>query len=116
MNEGYILIGGVVVLAFTLGWYLCYKINFTENKNSERTPLFTKAKIHNDHLAPSYYGYEGGFDSTTKCVSCERIGLYEYQHPTNPCSRCGGVVNVIGSAKWMNNNGLKMWVKPNYNK
>jgi len=58
-------------------------------------------------IEPRYYGYGGGFASTTKCIDCGRTALREDQHTSNPCHECGGKVIDDGAAKW---NGSK-WIK-----
>lgn len=55
--------------------------NFLRSKKVE--------EIDTNHIKPKYYGYKGGFDNVTICTSCGRVGLYEDQHPADPCVKCG---------------------------
>jgi len=46
------------------------------------------------HKSPVFYTYfeHLGFASITICKECKRIALYEDQHPSYPCTNCGGKV------------------------
>ena len=67
-----------------------------------------RPKRNKDHLAPKYYGYNGGFSSIVTCKDCGLTGLYEDFHPVDPCYRCGSEHKTSGVGRW---NGV-MWEKP----
>lgn len=69
---------------------------------------------HKDHMRPHYYGYDGGYVAITKCLNCGLTSWSDNQHYADPCYRCGGTVVKDGSGIWTNNNGVKMWVKPEF--
>lgn len=53
------------------------------------------------HIPPRYYGYvPGTFAKVTACVDCQRIALYNDQHPVNACPDCGGKVKELCSGRW----------------
>lgn len=52
------------------------------------------------HNEPKYYRYKGGYDNVTRCEDCNRLGLYEDQHPVNPCIDCGGEIHEYKAMKW----------------
>lgn len=57
------------------------------------------------HIPPNYYGYKGGFAKVTICKDCGSTGLYEDQHPVDPCNNCGGGIieyftGVFNGKKW----------------
>lgn len=63
--------------------------------------------ITGKHLKPVYYGYKGGFAKVTICEACGNTGLYEDQHPVNPCNNCGGTpienfTAMFDGGKWVN--------------
>lgn len=86
------------------------------NFNIKNLRLFTDKfiiyEVDNNHLEPKYYRYKKGcFANTTICIDCNRIGLYEDQHPANCCSRCGGKIIEHKSARWgKDERGIYKWI------
>ena len=69
----------------------------------------------NEQDAPHYYGYHGHFASVTICENCGCTGLYEDNHPADPCWRCGQrtVKKITVGAKWIKPEikGFWLWKK-----
>jgi len=59
------------------------------------------------NLAPKYLFYKGEFANLTQCNECKGIGLYEDQHPVDPCPNCGGKVKPGLIGRW--NYKKQMW-------
>tara|TARA_R110000796_G_scaffold248124_2_gene374560 strand:- start:14796 stop:15101 length:306 start_codon:yes stop_codon:yes gene_type:complete len=90
---------------FLIGVILAGIFDTSSNEDKKVT-----TKIHEKHLRPKYYGYNGGYANTTKCNSCGLTGLYEDAHPANPCRKCGGKRVKNGAAKWDVKDGLYQWI------
>lgn len=72
--------------------------------NMDDAPIIEDFK----HRSPEYFGYEGGYADLTECSCCKSLGLYEDQHPVNPCRLCGSKVNKGIVGRWENK--TKRWV------
>lgn len=69
-----------------------------------------KKPVKENHLAPIYYGYSGGFTDLNTCSECSLTGLYEDIHAANACPSCGGKVHNSQSGYWGEIDGEQQWI------
>lgn len=72
--------------------------------------ILVVVRTKENHIFPMDLLYNSGFNTTTKCVDCGRVGLYDNQHPANCCEKCGGDIRNDGSKTFKKRDGLYQWL------